>query len=95
MQIHSRRSFLGASALALIRILFALPFTTGLVAQDQPAWSEPFSPHRVMGNIYFVGTRGLASYLVTTPQGHILINSNLDNTVPMDQDERRETRLQI
>ena len=37
----------------------------------------------MIGNIYFVGTHGLASYLVTTPQGHILINSNLDNTVPM------------
>lgn len=67
----------------MIRILLVLAFTTGLFAQGQPSWSEPFPPHRVMGNIYFVGTRGLASYLITTPQGHILINSNLDNTVPM------------
>ena len=67
----------------MIRILLALAFTTGLFAQGNAAWSEPFPPHRVMGNIYFVGTRGLASYLITTPQGHILINSNLDNTVPM------------
>jgi metallo-beta-lactamase class B len=66
----------------IFRILVALAFTSGLFAQGDPAWSEPFPPHRVAGNIYYVGTRGLATYLITTPQGHILINSNLDNTVP-------------
>ncbi len=34
--------------------------------------SEPAEPFRVVGNIYFVGARGLASYLITTPEGHIL-----------------------
>jgi len=67
----------------MIRILLTLAFAAGLYAQANPSWSEAFPPHRVVGNVYFVGTRGLASYLVTTPQGHILINSNLDNTVPM------------
>jgi metallo-beta-lactamase class B len=67
----------------MLRILLALASATGLFAQAQPSWSEPFPPHRVIGNIYYVGTRGLASYLITTPQGHILINSNLDPTVPM------------
>jgi len=46
-------------------------------------WSEPFPPHRMIGNIYYVGSRGLASYLVTTPAGHILINSNLKTSVPL------------
>lgn len=41
-----------------------------------------FSPHRVIGNIYYVGTRTLSSYLVTTPQGHILINSTYERNVP-------------
>lgn len=57
-------------------------FASGLAAQS-PSWSEAFPPHRIAGNLYYVGTRGLASYLVTTPEGHILINSNLENTVPM------------
>ncbi len=49
-----------------------------------PEWSEPFPPHRMIGNIYYVGSRGLASYLITTPDaGHILINSNLKTSVPM------------
>lgn len=46
-------------------------------------WSEPFPAHRMIGNIYYVGSRGLASYLITTPAGHILINSNLITSVPL------------
>jgi len=46
-------------------------------------WSEPFPPHRMIGNVYYVGSRGLASYLITTPAGHILINSNLKTSVPL------------
>jgi metallo-beta-lactamase class B len=48
-----------------------------------PEWSEPFPAHRMIGNIYYVGSRGLASYLITTPAGHILINSNLKTSVPL------------
>ena len=48
-----------------------------------PDWSEPFPPHRMIGNVYYVGSRGLASYLITTPAGHILINSNLKTSVPL------------
>jgi metallo-beta-lactamase class B len=65
----------------LLRISAALAVATGLFAQD-PSWTEPFPPHRIAGNLYYVGSRGLAAYLVATPQGHILINSNLDTTVP-------------
>jgi metallo-beta-lactamase class B len=50
---------------------------------DSPDWSEPFPPHRMIGNIYYVGSRGLASYLITTSAGHILINSNLKSSVPL------------
>jgi metallo-beta-lactamase class B len=48
-----------------------------------PDWTEPFPPHRIIGNIYYVGSRGLASYLITTPAGHILINSDLKTSVPL------------
>jgi metallo-beta-lactamase class B len=48
-----------------------------------PDWSEPFPPHRMVGNVYYVGSRGLAAYLITTPVGHILINSNLRTSVPL------------
>lgn len=48
--------------------------------QDAPEWTQPFSPHKIIANVYYVGSKGLASYLITTPQGHILINSNLESS---------------
>src|SRR5437762_13072393 len=44
---------------------------------------EPFPAHRVIGNVYYVGSQALASYLITTPDGHILINSSFEETVPL------------
>jgi len=52
-------------------------------AYMQNDWTEPFPAFRIAGNLYYVGSRGLASYLITTPDGHILINSNLEASVPM------------
>jgi len=40
-----------------------------------------FPPHKVIGNVYYVGTRTLSSYLVATPAGHILINSTYERNV--------------
>jgi metallo-beta-lactamase class B len=55
-----------------------------LAAICQPAgWNDPFPPHRVMDNVYFVGTKQLASFLITTPEGHILMNSNYETSVPV------------
>lgn len=53
------------------------------IPPGSPDWSEPFPPHRMIGNVYYVGSRGLASYLITTSAGHILINSNLKTSVPL------------
>jgi len=50
-----------------------------------PDWVKPYEPFRVAGNIYYVGTYDLCSYLVTTPDGHILINTGLAETVPLLQ----------
>jgi metallo-beta-lactamase class B len=52
---------------------------------EQPNWTEPFPPHKIADNLYYVGTKGLASFLITTPQGNILINSSLESSVPMIQ----------
>jgi metallo-beta-lactamase class B len=40
------------------------------------------TPHRMIGNVYYVGTRTLTSFLVTTPAGHILINTTYERNVP-------------
>ena len=41
-----------------------------------------FTPHKIIDNIYYVGTRTLSSFLVVTPQGNILINSTYERNVP-------------
>ena len=68
------------------RFLIFLPllmFAGAALAQEPPDWINPFPPYRVIGNIYYVGSQGLASYLIATSQGNILINSNLEKSVPM------------
>jgi len=55
-----------------------------LAAFGQPAgWNDPFPPHKVMDNFYYVGTKELASFLIVTPQGNILMNSNYEASVPV------------
>ena len=64
-------------------LLLTLIFATGAFAQDNPEWTTPHKPFRIIGNVYYVGSKDLASYLITTPQGLILINSNLPSSVPL------------
>lgn len=75
------RSF---AALTLI-VLIVLGLV--LVSADKPAqdndWTQPFPAFRIAGNLYYVGSKGLANYLITTPQGHILINSDMEENVPL------------
>jgi len=47
-----------------------------------PKWTTPIAPFRIAGNLYYVGSQDLASYLIVTAQGDILINSNLETSVP-------------
>lgn len=55
------------------------------VGQGQSDWYEPFPAHKVIGNVYYVGSKDLATFLITTPEGHILINSGFERTVPLTQ----------
>jgi metallo-beta-lactamase class B len=54
--------------------------------QYEPEWNRPATPHRVIGNVYFVGTNELGTFLITTPQGHILIDPGFDESVPLIRD---------
>ena len=45
-------------------------------------WTTPLTPFKISGNLYYVGSRDLAAFLVATPQGNILINSNLESSPP-------------
>jgi metallo-beta-lactamase class B len=51
-----------------------------VLAQNDPNWTRPFPPFRIIGNIYWVGSYDLSTYLITTPQGNILINTGVGET---------------
>ena len=46
-------------------------------------WNDPFPPHKIIDNMYYVGTKELASFLFVTPQGNILMNTNYETSVPI------------
>src|SRR5258707_13794702 len=70
---------------ATVLLIAVLCGGAALVAAQTADWTEPFPPFRIAGNLYYVGSKGLANYLVTTPQGNILINSDLEANVPLLQ----------
>src|SRR5947207_3278759 len=82
-----------ASLVLLLTILLITPATLAAQARQGGArgnnafagidWNKPFPAHKVIGNIYFVGSEQLGSFLITTPEGHILINSDYEETVPV------------
>src|ERR1700722_17078406 len=66
----------------LTRLLLFLNLTAAAFAKGAPVWTKPFPPFKILGNIYWVGTWDLSTYLITTPQGNILVNTGLAETVP-------------
>jgi len=69
-----RKSMLPAILLALF------PLTA---FSQPPGWNDAFPPYRVMDNLYYVGTKELASFLIVTPEGNILMNSDYEASVPV------------
>jgi metallo-beta-lactamase class B len=64
-------------------LLLAALGAAQLLGQTRAERNKTFPPHKVIGNLYFVGTDNLGSFLITTPQGNILINSDYEETVPI------------
>ena len=69
--------------IARLLVLLSFLVATFGTAQLPSNWTDPFPPHQIAGNLYYVGSRDLASYLITTREGHILINSSLEESVPL------------
>ncbi len=68
---------------AVIAVFSFLAVAAPLFALGSSAWTTPFSPFRIAGNLYYVGSKDLASYLIVTPRGLILINANLPSSPPL------------
>ena len=66
--------------LAILLLLSASVFAQ--LSETEQAWNRPVEPFRIAGNVYYVGAADLSSYLITSPKGHILLDSGMLETVP-------------
>lgn len=65
------------------------PATTSenaIIRKMWESWNAPIKPFRIIGNVYYVGPTGVSSFLIATPEGHILIDTGFENTVPRIRD---------
>lgn len=60
-----------------------LILSTSIQGSLTESWNLPFKPFRIIGNIHYVGTNNLACFLITTPAGHILIDTALQESAPI------------
>lgn len=58
-------------------------------------WNAPRKPFRVYGNTYFVGTEALSAVLITSAEGHVLIDGGLPNTAPLIIDNIRSLGFDV
>src|SRR5689334_14777705 len=83
---HSMKATKEKTFFTVLYVSFIITTSSALWAQTSPLsaeqratfhgqMSEAVEPFRIIGNIYYVGARNIASYLVTTPEGHILIDT--------------------
>jgi metallo-beta-lactamase class B len=72
------------TARTVLLLLLGL-FACAASAQDRSEWRRPFPPFKLIGNVYWVGTYDLSTYLITTDAGHILVNTGFEDTVPLIQ----------
>ena len=66
-----------------------------ILADANPSWTSPIAPFQIADNLYYVGSEDLASYLIVTPKGNILINANLTSSPPQIPGERGEVGLSL
>jgi metallo-beta-lactamase class B len=69
-------------SLILLAVLSFSFSAFGQLGEQEQAWNQPVEPFRIAGNVYYVGASDITSYLITSPKGHILIDSGFIETVP-------------
>ena len=62
---------------------------------DRSSWVQAVEPFRLLGNVYYVGTAGISSFLITTPEGHILLDTGYEENVAIIRDSIRELGFDI
>ena len=83
-----------ALALATVAAI-AVPVVAAELSPTEQSWNQPVAPYRIMGPLYYVGASDLAVFLITTPEGHILVNSGFAETVPLVRESMRTLGFRI
>jgi len=71
------------------------PLVHAQTIEDRTQDRVAFPAHKIIGNVHYVGTGTLNSYLIATPEGHILINTNFEETVPLLRESIARLRFQL
>jgi metallo-beta-lactamase class B len=81
--VRRKRGPVGDRVFACVLSALCMLGSASAHAQSQrEIWNRPTPPFRIIDNVYYVGTAGLACYLITTPKGHILLDAALAESVP-------------
>jgi metallo-beta-lactamase class B len=92
--VHSSSSpIFSPSVMKSVLFAVTLLFAICAVSQSDPtyrSWNQPVEPFHIVGNIYYVGASDIASYLITSPEGYILLDGGFVETAPMIRDNIRK-----
>jgi metallo-beta-lactamase class B len=66
-----------------------------IAAGAQQDDNQPIEPYRIAGNLYYVGSSGISSYLIATPAGHVVIDAGYESTVPMIETNIRKLGFKV
>jgi metallo-beta-lactamase class B len=61
--------------LAALALATSVPGATAFAEEPPANWTKPIRPYRVVGNIYYVGSEGLSAWLISSSEGHVLLDS--------------------
>jgi metallo-beta-lactamase class B len=83
----------------MIRMMWLVALAAAVAGAPQQAavpgnWTQKVDPYRVVGNIYYVGSQDLSSFLITSPEGHVLIDSGVAQNAPLILDNIRSLGFQ-
>lgn len=69
--------------LAFVLLGLTAPVVTAQSDSAHRAWNRPVAPARIVGNIYHVGAAEITAFLITGPEGHILLDGGFAETAPL------------
>ncbi|HEX5720797.1 MAG TPA: subclass B3 metallo-beta-lactamase [Thermoanaerobaculia bacterium] len=80
---------------SLLALFFLPVLAAGQADPTSRSWNQPVEPFRIAGNLYYVGASDIASYLIATPEGHILLDGGFVETVPLIRESVKKLGFKI